>query len=266
MEFPTIGLRCAVESCKQNDFLPTNCIYCSETFCKSHFHILSHNCTKINDNIVVEPGNSTEYFICSRELCSDHSPIEIPCPKCKKHYCLAHRHHGCLEPSEEEIMKKLTEWEKPKEVFAIAKNSVDSMITENLRKSKKVNVANKVQLMRLKGRAIGCKGIPTENRRYFLIYPPLSSPKKESRAIYVCQQWTVGKAIDSIAEILGIRNSNNMANAEKLRIFHHYNGNILVDKVDIVLSDLFNNNTLIDGQNLILEYSNADKIDSSLYK
>lgn len=123
-----------------------------------------------------------------------------------------------------------------------------------------------VQLMRLKGRAIGCKGIPTENRRYFLIYPPLSSPKKESRAIYVCYQWTVGKAIDSIAEILGIRNSNNMANAEKLRIFHHYNGNILVDKVDIVLSDLFNNNTLVDGQNLILEYSNADKIDSSLYK
>lgn len=119
--------------------------------------------------------------------------------------------------------------------------------------------------MRLKGRATGSKGIPTENRRYFLIHPP-SSTKKPSQAVYVGNQWTIGRTIDSISDIMGIKNFNNQINTEKLRLFHHSTGLSIAQAMDTVLIDLFNNLNLIDGETLILEYSNAEKIDNSLYK
>lgn len=119
--------------------------------------------------------------------------------------------------------------------------------------------------MRLRGKAIGAKSIPTVDRRYFQIYHPLSS-KKEPAAIFVCIRWTVGKTIDSIAEILKIQNLNNLANSDKLRMFHHTTGKVLADKMDSILSDLFNNAELIDGQNVIFEYSNENKVDPTLYK
>lgn len=120
--------------------------------------------------------------------------------------------------------------------------------------------------MRLKGRAVGSKAIPTDNRRYFFVHLPISSGKKEPQAVFVSVDWTIGKSIDSVSEILKIRNLNNLANSEKLRIFHHVSGELVDSKMDTTLSSLYNKNQLINGQSLIFEYSNAEKIDASLYK
>ncbi|XP_015111093.1 AN1-type zinc finger protein 1-like [Diachasma alloeum] len=265
MEFPEVGTHCAIDSCKQDDFLPFKCTHCSSIFCKNHFNVISHNCKACPENIVLEP-RKIQGFICSQELCKSSSPVEMNCIECKKHFCLAHRHHGCLEISEDEIAMKLKEWAKPKEEFKSAKSTVDAAINENLKKSKKVGMANKVQLIRLKGKAIGSQTIPSVDRRYFQVYFPLTACKKESAAVFVNVQWTLGKAIDSIAEILKIRNSNNLAHSDKLKMFHHATGDVLAEKMDTTLSDLFSKTQLVDGQRVIFEYSNGNKVDFSLYK
>lgn len=54
------------------------------------------------------------------------------CPKCDKHYCLAHRHHGCLdELPGKEARKVLREAaKKSKDQFAIAKEEADKKVSK----------------------------------------------------------------------------------------------------------------------------------------
>lgn len=122
--------------------------------------------------------------------------------------------------------------------------------------------------MRLKGRATGPSGIPSEERRYFLVYPPLtSSPKSgEPKATYTCVRWSLGRTIDSFADTLRIKNTNNSSKGQRLRLFHQNTGTILSERMDILISDLLNNTALIDGESLILEYSENLSVDDNLYK
>ena len=123
-----------------------------------------------------------------------------------------------------------------------------------------------VQLMKLKGHSVGSQGIPTVDRRYFLVYCPRTTKNAgTSKGTFVSVSWTMGKAIDSIADLLGIPNSNNVSTSKKLRVFHHDTGFIVADQMDTLLAELFKNNNLIDGQSIILEYCNDEKVDSSLY-
>ena len=120
--------------------------------------------------------------------------------------------------------------------------------------------------MKLKGHSIGSQGIPTVDRRYFLIYYSTTMKNaKSSKGIFVSVNWTMGKAIDSIANLLGIPNSNNISTSKKLRLFHHDTGLIVSEQMDMPLAELFKSNHLIDGQSVILEYCNDTIVDYSLY-
>lgn len=142
MEFPETGKHCSVKNCKLLDFLPFVCERCQVTFCKEHFNMESHECLKTeNSKSVVEQSTS---FLCSKKSCKDASSVEMPCIKCKQHFCVTHRHHRCLELSETEKRQKLKKWQKPKKQFAEAKAIVDQQIAESLKKSKNVALANKV--------------------------------------------------------------------------------------------------------------------------
>lgn len=142
MEFPETGKRCSEKDCKLLDFLPFVCEHCQAIFCKEHFHMISHKClraesTKLN----LEKSVS---FPCSKESCKEMSPVEMPCIKCKRHFCVAHRYHGCLELSETEKTQKLKKWQIPKKQFAEAKAVVDQQIEDSLKRSKNTAMANKV--------------------------------------------------------------------------------------------------------------------------
>lgn len=141
MEFPETGEECAEKLCKQLDFLPFTCPRCSLIFCKQHLQPDSHHCAKYHDNYVVEK-TKTKTHKC--DLCETRTPCEMPCVKCKKHFCLAHRHHGCLDPTEEERTKDLDKYLKPKRDFVEAKKVVEQEVMKNLNKSKNTAMANKV--------------------------------------------------------------------------------------------------------------------------
>lgn len=145
MEFPSCGVRCSTKDCQQLDFLPFTCTHCSHVFCKEHFHALSHSCSQVLDN-VASGTEKTATFGCSDEGCKNRSPLEMPCVKCKKHFCLSHRYHGCLELSEEAKSKELENWQKPKREFLEAKTAVDREVASKLRNSKRTSTANKVWL------------------------------------------------------------------------------------------------------------------------
>lgn len=106
--------------------------------------MVSHECLKIEttESVVEKPAS----FLCSKESCKDASPVEMPCIKCKQHFCVMHRHHGCLEMSETERTQKLKKWQIPKKQFAEAKAIVDQQIADSLKKSKNTALANKVLL------------------------------------------------------------------------------------------------------------------------
>lgn len=268
MEFPNLGKQCSVKDCKQLDFLPFTCDYCQITYCKQHSKPESHKCLKYRENVTTTKTKLAAY-VCSSESCKETSPIEMHCVKCKKHYCLQHRYHGCLEISNDEKATKLKKWQIPKRQFAEAKAIVDQEISHTLQKSKNTAMANKVRLMRVKGSAVGPKNIPVNERCYFLVYPPKNATNQHigsSKGIYVNTNWSIGKAIDAIADVLKISNNNNTSDVCTLQLFHHSNGNVICTEMDTPLTNLFENSNLINGQNVILEYSNSTSVDASIYK
>lgn len=147
MEFPETGKHCSVKDCKLLDFLPINCQHCKAVFCKEHFHMTSHECLKIED---VQPSlKKSESYLCSKKFCKEMSPVSMPCSKCKLHFCITHRHHGCwvFGVDETEVTQKLKKWQLPKKQFADAKAVVDQQVAESLKKSKNTALANKVLLL-----------------------------------------------------------------------------------------------------------------------
>lgn len=145
MEFPKTGDHCSMKDCKLLDFLPFVCEHCQATFCKEHFHMVSHECFAKAKSTTPNQEKSVN-FLCSKESCREASLIEMPCVTCKRHFCVEHRHHGCSELNETEKTQKLKKWQIPKKQFAEAKAVVDQQIADSLKKSKNTAMANKVIL------------------------------------------------------------------------------------------------------------------------
>ena len=267
MEFPDIGESCSIEDCKQLNFLPFICDHCRDTFCKDHFHVASHKCKNFHENKRAKAKMVN--YSCSEESCKETSPTEMQCVKCEKHYCLKHRYHGCQEPIDGKLTKKLKKWQISKKQFAEAKAVVDKEILDSLKKSKNTAMANKVRLMRVKGSAVGPKNVPMNERCYFLVYPPslvFVRNTRPSKGVFVNVNWTIGQVIDSMATLLRVSNNNNIAGATKLRLFHHSTGALICNETDIPLTKLLENSDLVDGQSVVLEYSSDTSIDTALYK
>lgn len=269
MEFPELGKICGLSECKQLDFLPFKCTHCQLIFCIDHYMPDKHICTQ-NDTVPVsEAIEPMKHYHCTYDDCSVSSLAEMCCQVCKKHFCLQHRHHGCVDKDQAVRDKEREKWEAPRKQFEIAKAEAERQVDANLNRAKKKESLNKtalkVQLMRLKGKAIGFKGIPTSDRVYFLIYPPLAVPQK-SKAVFMARQWPIGRVIDSAADLCNIPNRNNQTAARKLRLFHQHNGQMLCTEMERKLEQLLNEGTVMDGETLILEYVTETDPDSFCLK
>ena len=99
------------------------------------------------------------------------------------------------------------------------------------------------------------------DRVYFLIYPP-STFRQKSKAVFVAKQWSIGRVIDSVADLCDIPNRNNQIAATKLRLFHHHDGQMLCTEMEGKLDQLLNEGTVLDGETLVLEYVTETDHDS----
>ncbi|RMZ94124.1 AN1-type zinc finger 2B isoform X1 [Brachionus plicatilis] len=136
MELPHLGEHCQEPTCKILDFLPFRCDSCKKIYCKDHFHYTQHSCDqtglKIKDFQVPlcplcnqpvpykrnelpdvamsahidrdcnsDPAEERRKIFtnkCFLKGCKHKELIPFNCNKCKKNYCLRHRHetdHDC---------------------------------------------------------------------------------------------------------------------------------------------------------------------------
>ncbi|KAL3288096.1 hypothetical protein HHI36_002546 [Cryptolaemus montrouzieri] len=258
MEFPSIGVQCTQENCKQLDFLPQVCS-CGKSFCLEHFQAHSLIC-HVKDNIVTELNCIDNIYVCSEKGCSDRSIVPLLCQNCKKHFCIQHRHIAeCTPKTDEQYKQERQKLAAPVEQFNLAKANVDKEISKNIedakKNDKKRKMACKVQLMRLKNKAIGPKSIPSTDRVYFNII----SPSKSEKAVFVSKLWSVGRAIDAIAEECKLQNNNNRSGELKLRLFKT-DKNIVSHVMSNSMKDLLQNEIIIDGEDLIIKYVNDSSV------
>ncbi|XP_014272425.1 AN1-type zinc finger protein 1 [Halyomorpha halys] len=261
MEFPEVGAQCNIKECQTLDFLPIECSYCHMIFCKDHAQTAKHNCTAVIDNVVVEKKD-TVVFKCSFDGCHNSDPLEMKCVSCQNHYCLQHRHHGCLDKAPS--LSKREKYRLPKEQFKKAKAETDLKVQEKLKAAKNRALANKIKLMKIKGSAKGAKSIPSTERMYFLVAPPLEGKDKScAKPIFIDKNGNVGKAIDSFSKILKIDNKNNDPTAPQLRLFNT-SGDILSEELSVLLQTMVSDGSIVDGDSLILEYVTKEEIENGV--
>lgn len=128
MEFPDIGKRCSKLDCKQLDFLPFQC-KCTKLYCSEHFNEHVTNCEQLNDtNTTLQ--NISNLYLCSEDGCNIKCLIPITCNKCKKHFCIIHRHVvSCSkeDPNVAILRKQLSQ--APINQFNEAKQNVDKLVS-----------------------------------------------------------------------------------------------------------------------------------------
>lgn len=94
MEFPNLGQQCALNECKQLDFLPVKCDACDQIFCAHHYTYEAHKCSKAKARDVQVP-------VCP--ICSEPVPSkrgQLPDVAVSLHIDRNCRKNDKLDPSE----------------------------------------------------------------------------------------------------------------------------------------------------------------------
>ncbi len=73
--------------------------------------------------------------------------------------------------------------------------------------------------MKLKMKSLGDAGLPESERLYFLVLPPGAAAGSGGVACFVSSRWSLGKVVDTLAQLTKTPNMNNQAKAKKLAIF-----------------------------------------------
>ncbi|XP_074599267.1 AN1-type zinc finger protein 1-like [Brevipalpus obovatus] len=243
-EFPHIGDRCF--RCQDLDFLPVECEFCKNVFCKIHFSVQSHECPAFveQDRVVSEKSDNHEHVKCAfcNEVVLNRLEM-VTCDICEKGFCLAHRLpevHCCVKRTAIE-KKSVPQINLPK--------SRPSVAPKGSKGAKNDALAKKVALMKLKSSAIGQASVPQSERRYF----NLVLPDEQTKPIFLCSQWSVGKCVDFLADKFKVTNNNNRANMPKLML---YNQDDLQLDFDTQIDKLEQEKVIDNGQNLIMKYVN----------
>ncbi|CAF1027787.1 unnamed protein product, partial [Brachionus calyciflorus] len=136
MELPHLGEHCQEPTCNLLDFLPFRCDSCKKIYCKDHFNYNKHNCQQssfkskdfqiplcplcnqpvpykrnelpditmsahIDRDCKSDPAEERRKVFtnkCSLKGCKQKELIPFNCTKCRKNYCIRHRHesdHSC---------------------------------------------------------------------------------------------------------------------------------------------------------------------------
>lgn len=141
--------------------------------------------------------------------------------------------------------------------------------------------------MRIKQKAIGDKTQPPTKRMYFAIKKPENTaPKpikiltkedellkiesmtidpdlKDTMAIYINADWSVGRALDGICDLCKIKNVNNIPGSSKVKLFRSFDGYCISPvKNDVEIKALIDQQVLQQGDKLTVEYVDTELLKS----
>jgi len=192
-------------------------------------------------------------YECLVYQCKKWELAPVCCVHCKLQVCLSHRHQDSHECPE--LCTK-------KAPMSNTKALVTSIIQDNQSKpkpeKKKLSraaqkTAAKVQLMKLKMKSLGDRSLPDQERVHFLVQPPEESGKPAC-GCFVSKYWSLGKVIDTLAELTDTSNLNNVHGAKKLNIFRKQGGDMITAPMETKLSSLLDSETLFNGDTISLDY------------
>nr|CAB3267911.1 AN1-type zinc finger protein 1 [Phallusia mammillata] len=112
-------------------------------------------------------------------------------------------------------------------------------------------MAAKLSLMKMKMHATGNNSIP-EGERVFLSVTLHESVNISlaPQAIFVSDQWTIGKLVDYVTEKLKISNNNHKNLSNKIKLFSSQSNDAF--HFDAVISNLIKQELLFNGSTVIL--------------
>lgn len=128
MELPSLDKRCSHKDCKQLDFLPLEC-KCKQLFCSKHFALHADECPLKEDVVSDGKNKIEELYKCSEVGCKNTSLVALICEKCKKHFCVTHRHvTGCSPRDPEMVALEKEKYAAPLRQFNAVKATIDQKV------------------------------------------------------------------------------------------------------------------------------------------
>jgi len=198
-----VGTHCAY--CRQIDFLPFHCKYCDGDFCAKHRLKEDHHCSSLTDstaeldNIAVHKSDGGKFF---RSLLPQRSHIRVQNSSSPN----GNGNNNDKSPTIKSTLNKtsldkLLKFFKSRQRKPIIKSRSASKVT---------------QLAQLKRTAKGDSKIPEQNRIYLFATviddhdhdTNTTNTSKENVQVYINKMWPVGRVLDSVANLLGVKNIN----------------------------------------------------------
>lgn len=210
-----VGTHCAF--CRELDFLPFHCSECKSDFCKNHRTKESHYCKslvllpphaqpEVND---ADKAGSGRYF---KSLLPEKASVRV-----KQNVSTASEPVANAKTTL--LKNNSTAMEKLKQYFA--KNGKIFNSKKSITKASSTNKL--IQVTKMKRSAKGDETIPISNRVYAWCYiVEASDSKPVAHEVYINKLWPVGRALDSLASLLNVRNSNiehSVTDKEKLFLY-----------------------------------------------
>ncbi|ODQ64949.1 hypothetical protein NADFUDRAFT_42252 [Nadsonia fulvescens var. elongata DSM 6958] len=196
-----IGRHCHL--CHNLDFLPFECEDCGQVFCADHRVPDSHQCKKSKlasrkpiSNPATSNSSVDKYFPDRNRVATTPSPSRITQTKVSSN--TAKPKSSQKVPNALARLKGLLP-KNTNNLFGNKKAAVNS--------GKSQVVANK-NLLNLKQTARGDMAIPVLQRVYLHLQTP-TSVSNTNIPVFIHKDWTVGKSLDKLTEMLDIANKNN---------------------------------------------------------
>lgn len=201
-----VGTHCFF--CREVDFLPFRCSACNKEFCAKHRSKESHYCEALasrQQQSPAEPGRSDsntssgQYF---QSLLPEKAHLRIKSHSDKNHEPVANAKNTLLNTNNASALSAV---DKLKKFFA--KNG---KVFNNKKSVTKLSSANKlISVTKMKRTAKGDPAIPLANRIYVWCYVVDSTELSPvANEVFINKMWPIGRALDSIASVLNIKNAN----------------------------------------------------------
>lgn len=272
--------------CKQLDFLPFRCEYCHNTYCSNHRTLDSHSCpgkakfeTGVKNGTIAYDGPTASSLFPDREKNKAKIDELIKNSKPKPTNILETQFRlgdvAKNTPNAFNKFKKFLILQKKKSLKSSSNGGGGVSIGKLFNSKKSILSKNKiVDIATLKKTAKGDAKVGVNDRIYiWCLYIDNSNDKfneddylsminveKDRKPIWISKNWSVGRSLDSIADLLKIMNYNNSTreSSERLNIFkndkeevNNKNGENNEDDVPVLIENsdrvnkVFKNGSLI---------------------
>lgn len=222
-----IGQHCS--QCQELDFLPFVCEYCGATFCSKHRTIELHHCAKApKEKTFVSQrytGPTAASLFPNRDANRQQIEAKLQQPSKPTNILGSNAGKGNVFATFTKFMNLQKIKNNSKKKFfkkAVSFNSTNKVleaaaIRKEAKGDAKINVSDRIHVWCV---YINPREKAKDQSSEDEVFSNLNV-EKERRACWVSKQWSVGRALDSIADTIHIVNHNNSTNDadEKLHLF-----------------------------------------------